>query len=322
VALSAVVAPEDFEDEISAIAHHMRDALACDGLILLVKLKPNYIQLVARSMNDYIDMGALARRFGGGGHERAAAATIIDQELDEVRERTISLLADIVRPMMTVSQIMSYGVRTIPSTTTVADAAARMQRSGHEGYPVVEPKNGRLVGLLTRRAVDRAVSHQLEQLPVSQVMRVGLVTVRPSDPVKLVQRLMIEEGWGQVPVLADGQDDEGSGTEDGRLIGIVTRTDIINMLNDSSQTEEEANLRALMKKSLSPALWDMVKATSTVAAESEMSVGLFTSSAQSDEATNIAAAWVKDEKLESALPNAPRITSGKVIAQQNGVAVA
>jgi hypothetical protein len=52
------------------------------------------------------------------------------------------------------------------------------------------------------------------------------------------------------------------------------------------------------------------------------SVGLFTSPAQSDQATNIAAAWVKDEKLESALPNAPRITSGKVIAQQNGVAVA
>ena len=52
------------------------------------------------------------------------------------------------------------------------------------------------------------------------------------------------------------------------------------------------------------------------------SVGLFTSPAQSDEATSIAAAWVKDEKLESALPNAPRITSGKVIAQQNGVAVA
>ncbi len=52
------------------------------------------------------------------------------------------------------------------------------------------------------------------------------------------------------------------------------------------------------------------------------SLGLFTSPTQSDEATSIAAAWVKDEKLESALPNPPRITSGKVIAQQNGVAVA
>ena len=52
------------------------------------------------------------------------------------------------------------------------------------------------------------------------------------------------------------------------------------------------------------------------------SVGLFAGPAQSDEATNLAAAWVKEQKLESALPNAPRITSGKVIAQQEAVAVA
>src|SRR4029079_6899006 len=45
------------------------------------------------------------------------------------------------------------------------------------------------------------------------------------------------------------------------------------------------------------------------------SVGLFKEPAQSDEATKIAAAWVKDEKLESMLPNPPRITSGRVIAQ-------
>ena len=52
------------------------------------------------------------------------------------------------------------------------------------------------------------------------------------------------------------------------------------------------------------------------------SVGLFKTPAQTDEATNIASTWVKDEKLESAFPNPPRITSGKVIAQQNGVPVA
>ena len=52
------------------------------------------------------------------------------------------------------------------------------------------------------------------------------------------------------------------------------------------------------------------------------SVGLFTGHAQSDEATKIAAAWVKDEKLEYALPHAPRITSGEVIAQRESVAVA
>jgi tRNA nucleotidyltransferase (CCA-adding enzyme) len=34
IALSAVKAPNNFEDEISAVAHHLRDALVCDGLIL------------------------------------------------------------------------------------------------------------------------------------------------------------------------------------------------------------------------------------------------------------------------------------------------
>jgi hypothetical protein len=52
------------------------------------------------------------------------------------------------------------------------------------------------------------------------------------------------------------------------------------------------------------------------------SVGLFKSPAQTDEETRIAADWVKDEKLESALPNPPKITSGKVIAYQNSVSVA
>jgi hypothetical protein len=45
------------------------------------------------------------------------------------------------------------------------------------------------------------------------------------------------------------------------------------------------------------------------------SFALFESRAQAHEATMIAAAWVRDEGLESALPNRPTITTGKVIAQ-------
>ena len=52
------------------------------------------------------------------------------------------------------------------------------------------------------------------------------------------------------------------------------------------------------------------------------SVGLFESSNQADEATKLAAAWITEQKLESALPNPPTITSGNVIAKQNGMAVA
>jgi hypothetical protein len=50
------------------------------------------------------------------------------------------------------------------------------------------------------------------------------------------------------------------------------------------------------------------------------SVGFFDTSAQADESTRVAATWVREEKLETALPNAPKITGGQVIVQKtNGL---
>ena len=44
------------------------------------------------------------------------------------------------------------------------------------------------------------------------------------------------------------------------------------------------------------------------------SVGLFETSAQAHESTRLAARWVREQKLEDALPNTPKITAGPVIA--------
>jgi hypothetical protein len=50
------------------------------------------------------------------------------------------------------------------------------------------------------------------------------------------------------------------------------------------------------------------------------SIGFFDTPAQADESTHIAANWVREEKLEAALPNPPKITGGEVIAHKtNGV---
>jgi hypothetical protein len=43
------------------------------------------------------------------------------------------------------------------------------------------------------------------------------------------------------------------------------------------------------------------------------SIGLFDTSAQADESTRLASNWVREQKLETALPNAPKITSGEVV---------
>ena len=45
------------------------------------------------------------------------------------------------------------------------------------------------------------------------------------------------------------------------------------------------------------------------------SVSIFDTSAHADESTRLASSWVRDEQLETALPNAPKITVGEVIAR-------
>jgi hypothetical protein len=49
------------------------------------------------------------------------------------------------------------------------------------------------------------------------------------------------------------------------------------------------------------------------------SIGLFDTSAQAGESTRVAATWVREEKLETALPNPPKITDGEVIVHKNGL---
>ena len=44
------------------------------------------------------------------------------------------------------------------------------------------------------------------------------------------------------------------------------------------------------------------------------SFSMFETSAQADESSRVAAKWLKDEKLDGAIPNAPKVTAGEVLA--------
>ena len=49
------------------------------------------------------------------------------------------------------------------------------------------------------------------------------------------------------------------------------------------------------------------------------SLGLFETSEQAEESTKHVSKWITDENFTSAIPNAPKITSGKVVAQSDRV---
>ena len=46
------------------------------------------------------------------------------------------------------------------------------------------------------------------------------------------------------------------------------------------------------------------------------SISFFDTSAHADQSTRVASNWVREQKLESALPNPPKITSGEVVVHK------
>jgi hypothetical protein len=51
------------------------------------------------------------------------------------------------------------------------------------------------------------------------------------------------------------------------------------------------------------------------------SVGVFETSTQAHDSTRVASEWVRDEKLENILQNAPKVTDGEVIVHKTNGAV-
>ena len=52
------------------------------------------------------------------------------------------------------------------------------------------------------------------------------------------------------------------------------------------------------------------------------SLGLFETPEQGMESTKLVTTWIREEKLDTILPNAPKITSGKIVAHSDRVLVA
>jgi tRNA nucleotidyltransferase (CCA-adding enzyme) len=130
-----------------------------------------------------------------------------------------------------------------------------MQRYGYEGYPVVE--KGKVIGLLTRRAVDRAMAHHLN-LTAASLMNSGEVTIHPDDSINHLQHLMTDTGWGQIPVISEGN---------GEIIGIVTRTDLLKILTPETSRWGHINLADKLEAAMPAARLRLLQLVAQVASE-------------------------------------------------------
>ncbi|MCJ7700607.1 MAG: CBS domain-containing protein [Anaerolineales bacterium] len=257
-----LIAPGDaseMDEELSTVAHKLRDLVDPDGIILLVKIRGG-VQLIARSSSDNIDVAQIAAHFGGGGHPRAAAALIKSEDQSSIYTELIRILPEYIQPAITVKEIMSGIPQLLSPDATVQEVARKMQRYGYEGYPVV--RGGKILGLVTRRAVDRALAHKLN-LTAASLMEAGNVSISPGASIEQLQTQMTNTGWGQIPVV----DPDNSA-----IVGIVTRTDLLETLAPPYTQSGKRNLVELLENALPPERLTLLREIAAIAQEQRVAL--------------------------------------------------
>ena len=128
-----------------------------------------------------------------------------------------------------VQDVMTKEVVSVSPSTVLLDAALLLRASAVRHLPVVE--DGRLVGILTERDVQRCAPSRLipitedgynavfAETTVGRVMTREPKTVSSLTPLREAIKVMRQGKYGCLPVV-----------DDGALVGILTRGDLIDAL--------------------------------------------------------------------------------------------
>jgi tRNA nucleotidyltransferase (CCA-adding enzyme) len=222
--LVAAVSWPAYVDGVSNLAHKLVDLTDARALLLLVEMDER-VFCVSRSRVHELDAAALATALGGGGHEYAASA-IYRGSLADARERVLGAAPAAVRAPPTARAIMSAPPRCVAPDESVAHAMVVCQRHRQSGVLVADA--GRLAGVVAREDLDKAIGHGLSHAPVRGIMSSRVATAAEETPLPELQRLLLGAPGGRVAVLRDG-----------RITGVVTRSDVLRGLGEETTPPRE-----------------------------------------------------------------------------------
>lgn len=210
------VSCDEYIGDFALLVHKLRDMQNLDVIFALASME-NRVYIVARSRLPEVDIGKIAMAFGGGGHPSAASATIRGQTLIQVEEKLLDLLNHFIEPKQSARDLMSTPVIPVEPAVTLKEANDLLTRYNVNVFVVLE--SDKLLGIISRQVIEKGLHHQLEHVPVREYMTTEIETVSPDAPLAEIQEKIIGNKQRLLPVV-----------ESGRVVGVITRTDLLNIL--------------------------------------------------------------------------------------------
>jgi nanoRNase/pAp phosphatase (c-di-AMP/oligoRNAs hydrolase) len=210
----ADVEMEGHVNGLSLVVHMYRDILNVDAAFgIFMDSDKNRCVVIARSGVDSLDVGAMMRTMGGGGHPAAGSALLKGVKTEGVREWILELIRDNQRSIVHVGDLMSFPVEVVTESSLMEEAWQVLDTKKYSGMPVVDAC-GNPVGVISRRDFQRMRKESQMKSPVKAFMSDKIIVVSPDMGVPEASRLMVKHDIGRLPVM-----------EDGKIIGIFTRSD-------------------------------------------------------------------------------------------------
>ncbi len=242
--IGVVIATASFDrylGDLAVLVHKLMD-MENLNVLFAIALMEDRIFLVGRSRIEEVNVGEVARAFGGGGHATAASATIKELTLYQVKEKLKAILADLIEPQKRALDLMTTPARTIATSETLGEVGKQLTGYNIDALPVVQ--DGALVGLINHQTVNKAIHHGLEGSTVEDFMETDFSTVEPDAPLMVVREQIIDADQSLLPVVSGGS-----------LLGVITSTDLLRAFQDSGTRaallgEEVSEKSALRRKKL------------------------------------------------------------------------
>lgn len=207
---------ESFLGGIDELINKIKDVEDCTACFIICG-NDEKSNIIARSSSAGVPLDEILEKYQGGGHPSASSVVVKDISVKELYEQLRSDILSSVKKGKTTREVMSSPVKTITLDTRLKDAHKIMTRFGYTGLPVVE--EGKLVGIISRRDIDRSIGHGFANAPVKVYMSSKIITADEDTLVEDLKKILVENEIGRIPILR-GE----------KLVGIVTRADILRSL--------------------------------------------------------------------------------------------